>query len=317
MIQILVIFMIVQFAGLFLMTLALNGSGYTQISPASSNSGGIFSNTLSIVLYAGYIVLVSALLILLFKYFKGGTIFKIFEAVVIFFSTFIVVGLVVGLFSFSNIVIVSNYLNVDVLISFICAAALVYAKNRWGILRNFAAMVASVGVGIALGLSFPFYYALLFMVIIAVYDFIAVFITKHMLSLANVVQQNNLAFMVGVSEYMSVPKQTLTKEQSQLSASFKANPNVSKLMGSKMVSMPANVALGTGDLSIPLMVGISAMVSSSASVNFTLGVLIAIGSTIGLVITMFILRKYKRALPAIPPLLLGVLIGIGVYLLLL
>ena len=312
MLQILAIFMIVQFFGLFLMTIALNGSVYTQVAN-SSTSSGIFSNTLGILLYAGYIVLVSALFIFLFKHFKGVIIFRILEAVVIFFSTFVVLGIIIGLFSFSNIVVLNGYINIDVLFSLIGAAILVYAKNRWGKLRNFVAIVASVGVGIALGLSFPYVYAVAFMIIIAVYDFIAVFITKHMLSLANVVQENNLAFMVGVNEYLSIPKQNLTKEQAIYAKTLKNEVNVKSIKKTSNISIPANVALGTGDLSIPLMVGISALVSSSSFINFTLSMFIAIGGTFGLILTMFILRKYKRALPAIPPLLLGVLIGIGLY----
>jgi hypothetical protein len=77
-----------------------------------------------------------------------------------------------------------------------------------------------------------------------------------------------------------------------------------------MAPVAARTALGTGDLAMPLMLAIAAY---KVNLNFVLSFVIIIGATFGLLITMLILRKYKRALPAIPPILLGIGIALLVY----
>ncbi|EQD47763.1 Peptidase A22, presenilin signal peptide, partial [mine drainage metagenome] len=88
----------------------------------------------------------------------------------------------------------------------------------------------------------------------------------------------------------------------------KTKPN--KIIGKGMVPFAASAALGTGDLATPLMLSISAY---SISLNFTISIFIALGALFGLMLTMFILRKYKRALPAIPPILFGIVLSLGLY----
>jgi presenilin-like A22 family membrane protease len=310
MLQIIIMFMIVQFFGLLLTVLSLSGATYQQIY-----TNGAFSNTINVLFYGAYIIIISALIILFFKYFNGKIVFRIFEAVIIFFASFVVFSIIFGLFSFSNI-LVTSYLNVGIIASIFFALLLVYLKNRWQRLRNTTAIIASVGVGVILGLSFNFFDAMLFMCIIAVYDFIAVFITKHMISLANIVQDNNLAFMVGVNEVAGMPEHKISKEQAfELKSAYSKtkSPAIKRLISDKMVPVSANVALGTGDLSIPLMVAVSAAYASSVIANFILSFFVIFGGIFGLILTMFILRKYKRALPAIPPLLFGILIFVGLY----
>ena len=72
----------------------------------------------------------------------------------------------------------------------------------------------------------------------------------------------------------------------------------------------ARTALGTGDLAMPLMLAIAAY---KVNLNFVLSFVIIIGALLGLILTMFILRKYKRALPAIPPLLFGIVVVMAAY----
>lgn len=81
-------------------------------------------------------------------------------------------------------------------------------------------------------------------------------------------------------------------------------------MGSGMAPISARMALGTGDLAMPLMLAIAAY---KVNLNFTLSFVITLGAIFGLIITMLILRRYKRALPAIPPILLGIAIAMLAY----
>lgn len=309
---IIAMFMFVQFFGLLLGIALFNG----EILPLPSQvSQTFFSTPLDLLFYIAYIIVVSLVLILIFRIYKGKKLFIIFEGVVIFIASLIVFMIVFGLINDSALVtlygtpITSNFL-----VAAIAALVLIYLKNKRPQLRNVAAIIASVGVGLILGISFPFYMALLFMAIIAVYDFIAVFITKHMLALARVAEDNNLALLIGVDEVEALPASRLDKsyvaEYRKEKGRIKFNTQMHNMLGKNMVPVAARVELGTGDLAIPLMVAISAY---SPGPNFVLSFFVIFGAIAGLLLTMFILRKYKRALPAIPPLFLGIIIFVLIY----
>ncbi|MCW6160795.1 MAG: hypothetical protein LVQ97_01250 [Candidatus Micrarchaeales archaeon] len=300
---ILTMFLIVQFSGILLASIDLRGVTTQQIASAQ-----IATTPISALFLIAYIVILSAVMIFLFRVYKGNAIFKIIEGAVIFIASFFVFFTLLG----------NLNLNFGLVAAVILAIALVIAKNRYQKLKNLTAMIASVGVGLVLGLSFSFLDALIFMAILAAYDFIAVFVTKHMLTLANVAIENNLALLIDVKEVEAVPESYLSKGERTAFEKEKASieKNARPLRGvieKGMVPMAANVSLGTGDLAMPLMVAISAF---GVSMNFTLSIFVTLGAALGLILTMFILRRFKRALPAIPPLLFGVLIGVGVYYLL-
>jgi presenilin-like A22 family membrane protease len=299
-------FMIVQFAGITLAALSFNGATYQEIASSQIVSGP--SNAL---LLLGYIIFLAVVMILIFRFYHGAKLFRVIEGVVIFIASFYV------------FLILLDYLiqsaNMAAIGAAILAILLVAAKNKWVKLKNVAAIIASIGVGAVLGFGFSFLAAIIFMGLLAIYDFVAVFITKHMITLANVVTDNNLAFMVDMNEVEAVPKSNFSKKElSEYNKYVKSSGqrgkrilSVMKKTGSMgMVPISANVALGTGDLAIPLMVAVSAY---KLTLSFVPSFFIALGAVLGLILTMFILRKYKRALPAIPPLFLGVLIGFALY----
>ena len=303
---ILTMFMLVQFAGIALATLWFNGATYQQIT-----SSQIVSGPSNVLLLLAYIILLAVAMILIFRFYHGAKLFRVIEGVVIFIASFYVFLVIIAYLTQSS--------NTATIGAAIMAILLVAAKNKWVKLKNVAAIIASIGVGAVLGFGFSFIAAIAFMGLLAIYDFVAVFITKHMITLANVVTDNNLAFMVDMNEVEAVPKSDFSKKElSEYNKYVKSSGqrgkkilSVMKKTGSMgMVPISANVALGTGDLAIPLMVAVSAY---KLTLSFVPSFFIALGAVLGLILTMFILRKYKRALPAIPPLFLGVLIGFALY----
>ncbi|MGC8537727.1 MAG: presenilin family intramembrane aspartyl protease [Candidatus Micrarchaeia archaeon] len=312
---IIAMFMFVQFFGLLLGIELFSG----EIIPIpSQQSQSFFSTPLDLLFYVAYIIIVSLILILVFRIYKGRKLFIAFEAVVIFVASMIVFMVIFGLINDSTILTVyGTPITTNFSIAVIAALVLIYLKNRKPQLRNVAAIIASVGVGLILGISFPFYIALLFMGLIAIYDFVAVFITKHMLALARVAEDNNLALLIGVNEVEALPARSLdkeyVKEYRKNKSKLKNSNELGNLLGSSLVPVAARVELGTGDLAIPLMVAISAY---SPGPNFVLSFFVIFGAIAGLLLTMFILRKYKRALPAIPPLFLGIIVFVLLYILL-
>lgn len=312
-IQIIAMFCLVQFGGLYLATLVFNGATYAQVHSSQPISSGI-----SIVYYVVYIALVALILSFIMKVWPSKKFFVVMEGLVVFVTSFFVFAVLAGSLTgqIQNIIFGSappQYF----IIAAIAAIILIVAKNKYGRLKNATAMISSVGFGLILGISFGFYVALLFMALLAVYDFIAVFITKHMITLANAATEQNLALMIEVNDVEAVPRSYLSsaqlldynKNKAEMEKRF---PLMKGLESKKMVPVSARVALGTGDLGVPLMLAISAY---SLTSNFTLSFFVVFGALLGLLITMLVLRRLKRALPAIPPILIGVLIGIGAYLL--
>jgi presenilin-like A22 family membrane protease len=310
-IQILVMFMIVQFFGLLLATQVFSGVTFQSIQGAQT-----ISSTFDALFYIAYIVIFSVIILIIFKVYKGNKLFLLLEGAVVIVASFIVFLVSISALqgtAFANLF--GNGSLAIFIIALVLAVALMIAKYKRPKLRNLTAMISSVGVGLIIGISFSFLAAVIFMIILAVYDFIAVFITKHMIALGNMAIENNLSFLIMVNEVEAVPVSSLgAKEKAEYNKSkkeiSKQNSTFSKLVSNDMAPVAARTALGTGDLAMPLMLAIAAY---KVNLNFVLSFVIIIGATFGLLITMLILRKYKRALPAIPPILLGIGIALLVY----
>ncbi len=309
--QILAMFMIVQFFGLLLATQVFTGVAFQQIQGAQTVSSSF--NALFLI---AYIVVISVVMLIIFKIYKGDKLFLLLDAAVVFIASFIVFIVIISALqgnAFSSLL--GTTPNSVLAAAVALALLLVAAKYKMPRLRNVTAMIASVGVGIVIGVSFSFLAAMVFMVILAAYDFIAVFITKHMIALGNVAMEKNLSFMITVNEVEAVPLSSLTaKERAEYASSKKEmqkhGGSMQKIVGDNMAPVSARMALGTGDLAMPLMLAIAAY---KVNLNFVLSFVIILGAIFGLIITMMILRKYKRALPAIPPILFGICVALLLY----
>jgi presenilin-like A22 family membrane protease len=310
--QIMAMFMIVQFFGLLLATQVFTGVAYEQVQSVQV----ISSYSENLLFYVAYIVVVSLILLFVFKIYRGKRLFTAFEAVVVFIPAFYVFLIcIAALYGNAYSILFYGTNPATYAAAVALAALLVVAKNRMPKLRNVTALVASVGVGLILGITFGFLPAYVFMALLAVYDFIAVFVTKHMVALANVAMDNNLSLMVMVNEAKAVPLSSLSaREQAEYR---KEKPLLEKHAGiakelakSNMVPVAARSALGTGDLAVPLMLAVAAY---KINLSFTPSLVVVVGSVVGVLLNMLVLRRYKRALPAIPLLLFGISVALGIY----
>ncbi len=248
-------------------------------------------------MYLLYIIVFSAAIIIVFRFIKGNILFVLLEAFVVLFATAFLLFIVLA-----TALPAVNYLYIA-LFSALVAIALIVAKNYRPKLRNLIAITSSIGVGVVIGLN-GFNVAYLLMMFIAVYDYIAVFVTKHMITLAREVSSRNLAFLIGSSDIEAIPKKYTTQKDRadfRKSVDIKSvkDPVLKKLISSGAIPIVSQVQLGTGDLALPLMLTVSAYISF---INYAIPVMIILGSISGLVFTMYLLKRYKVALPAIPPL---------------
>jgi len=305
----------VQFGGLLFGTLVLHGIPNTYLK--SNQSSFIGNGAIGILYYVASIAAFALILVLIFKLYSGKRFFLILEGIIVFITSIFVFLVVIGtIVGNTQQLIFGNGPILEILAAAAFAFLLVVMKNKWQKLRNTTVIISSIGAGLVLGLFFTFPMALIFMGLLAIYDFIAVFITKHMITISNAAMSNNLAFFIDANELEAVPKSSLTtKELKEYNATIRGKvksrfPALKDFEKRNMVPVVANIGLGNGDLGVPLMVSLAAYGMTG---NFTLSLFVTAGAALGLILTMLILRRYKRALPAIPPLLLGVLVGIGAY----
>jgi presenilin-like A22 family membrane protease len=156
----------------------------------------------------------------------------------------------------------------------VVAVRLIFPKNI--LIRNFAAMLAIAGGASFIGIAIGPLVALVFLSVLAIYDIIAVFFTKHMLELGSKIVEKNRAFS------LALPAEN------------------------------GKFELGNGDLAAPLIVASSFLLTWVFPWN-AIAIISVLGTSFtGLVITILIASKKKIALPAIPIQSLLILIACGI-----
>ena len=150
-------------------------------------------------------------------------------------------------------------------------------KNR----LNFMAFVFSISIPPLLGTLFLPLYAIILLGIFSVYDFIAVFWTKHMGFMASRLLSMNIpeAFLIGDFDLIKERLRGIDKKAPQLPEG---------------VDRP--LIFGVGDAILPSVV-ISAFALGG---HFYLGFVVTAGATVGVVANLLVLRMRKSILPALP-----------------
>ncbi|MEM5846752.1 MAG: presenilin family intramembrane aspartyl protease [Candidatus Aenigmatarchaeota archaeon] len=266
------------FAGIFLLTQILGlyiGNEYIQLIKAGE-AEPFFENPESVensVILLIYMLLMTALVLLIIKY--RIALIRALEAVAIF---------VASAWTFDFLFPVVIYF---IPVSLILASAL----TAWKILRpsvlnqNLALIFSIAGVGAILGASLGVFPVLVFIACIAIYDFISVFLTKHMVYIAKEITKTPTAFTVAFPYKFEKPKKVILKEK-------------------KMKKKIHVFQLGGGDIALPLIFSVSVLKS--------FGLIQAIFSVFGALLFLSILVYYvtKRpgtALPGIPWISCGML----------
>ncbi len=199
--------------------------------------------------------------------------------------------------------------------SIISAIFLMAFKELHPRAKDLATMMSSIGVGILLGISFPFLYAMAILAIVAVYDYISIFMTKVIVSFDKALISMNIAFLISVADIEAIPRGYFGKKEEDsyeeyLIRSHEAEkPEFNRIIKEGKLPVVSQVSLGEGDLSLPLMAAISAYYTYT---NYTFAWIIILGGVLGIVLTMLLLKIYKKPLPAIPPLFAFISIAGGI-----
>lgn len=307
-----------EIIGLFAITMAI---GFLVAHEAIKTSSLSFMySSLSSPYFLGFSYSVDLLLLLIVAVlvvrrhlrYRGRSLFRLLEAIVITVTSFFLVLLLL-------IIVFRNQIPEYLLFSasLIIALAIALAKEGYKSTKDIATITSSIGIGILLGFSFSFEYVMIGIMLFAVYDYVAVFKTEDMKRLASFFVENDAAFLMSVSEVEAVPSSMLSPEdrKSYLKIIRKTgeykNPRFAKMLSEGKIPIISHVSLGEGDIALPL----TAMVSAYSFLSdYYLAAIVGISAILGVSFTMYMLRRYRRPLPAMP-LLFGFMgIASGLYL---
>ncbi len=263
--QLVILFLITQVIGMYT-AYALAGTGVSA-QLATDNPEDIEN---SLYLFA-YILVFTAVLLVVISFVKGKLqyfIFKAFESLAIFGTSLIVLSALadIPLFFIGGI---GGFLSWLVLL---LSTGLVVLRNVFPQhlgMRNMTSVIAVAGAGSLIGVSLGVLPIVIFIVLLAVYDLIAVFRTKHMVTLAKAITEKNLSFTYAMP----------VKEH--------------------------KFEMGTGDMVVPLAVAASVLKFVSFSKPFPFDLLapslVLLAALAGLVLTIDYSSKHiGKALPALP-----------------
>ncbi len=240
--QLLAAFFAVQFLGLVVGVQFIAAGIQTVDDPAD------VGNALQLIVG---ILVTTGILLAVLHFYKGSALIKGLEALMMFTAS----GLFFSLF-FNEFVTLG------------LALVLLGVRFLYEPFRPFLLMFATMVVGGLLGASLDVLPVLVFVVLISAYDFVAVFMTKHMVVLA---------------ERMSERKASLT-------VNFKHKKQ--------------QVMLGSGDFVVPLVLSVSLL----HHYGIFVAAAAALGAGLGLASLLWLMERKRGYYPGLPPIVFGELL---------
>ncbi len=193
-------------------------------------------------------------------------------------------GIFLLVISFGNFFFFGLWLS-DVLTFTLVAVLLIFLLKKPSLmLHNFALIFAIAGVGAGLGLSFTPEMVILLLLIFSIYDFIAVYKTGHMIKMAKEMITHGAILGLIVPQKMADLKTQLKEVKT----------------GGKFL------ILGAGDIVFPLILVVS-LIPQGIAASLIVAVFALFGLLAGFLI--FISKKERRPMPALPPIALFSIIG--------
>jgi len=211
----------------------------------------------------------TAVILGLIRIMHGGFFLRIFFLLALFSGTLITLG-----------IFLSNVWSL--IFSLLLVMAYSFYPYVW--FHNLVLILTLPGIAAVLGASITPYAAVILLIFMSVYDYIAVYKTKHMIKMAKAMITGRAIFAMIYPEHWHGFKAHLNK----------AHPGEGFMM------------LGTGDFVFPIIMATSAY-SISAAAAWT----VLIVSLLGLLLMhlIFSLQKVRRPMPALPPLAAFAILG--------
>ncbi len=185
-VKLLVLYTIVEISALFIASMLL----HQPIPFASKTTASVNSGVGTVVVFLVMIILSAIILVLCFKYVKSRLVYKVISFATVF-LTLSVSCYAIGYWAFGSMVLAMMF---SFIISTTCALIFISYEG----FHNTLVAASCVGAAAILGLTIPPLYAMLLLLLVAVYDFAAVFITKHMRTLAKGVIDERMPYFIAL-----------------------------------------------------------------------------------------------------------------------
>jgi len=217
----------------------------------------------------------TVLMVLVLKYMKGKWLFQLLFAYMLFMGIDTVVGFSLG-----------------EPIGIAAAALMITARflKPTVIVQNIVLMIALAGVSAQLAMFFNTNTLILVLIVASAYDYIAVFKTKHMVSMFTGMMEK------GVMLAMVIPDKGKFTDKADAS-----------LMRKKGDTETRHVLIGSGDIAFPSILAVSV----SAEYTLMSAVAVMLGSMIGLWFDHAWVEKNKAPMPALPAITFFSLLALG------
>jgi len=283
-------FFVLIFAFCTVLGLYIGAHSITDVGEVNPATGTSVNDPLGALYFLGIILVGTTILLLVLKYYKGDLLFRIFEVYVIFVGSMMLWQYVLfDLFNAAPFTVTEMQYLIAVLIVSAMTVIVRFVRRNFTVM-NLTLAFAIAGVGGVLGSFMGFLPSLLLVLALGTYDIIAVFKTKHMIKLADQSRLRKMPVMFETSSkgIKTGPRKGVKEEEDIL-------------------------GLGTGDIAIPLIFFVGVLRTFH---NWIPVIGAVIGAGVGLGITIYYVTTVKRvALPALPPIIGGSVIGLGISLL--
>ncbi len=261
-----------------------------EIGETNPMTGKSVDDPLGALYFLAVILIGTAILLLVLKFYKGNLLFRIIEIYLVFVGSMMVWQFFLyDIFTAAPFTVTEVTYLVAVAILSTLTVIIRFVKRTFTVM-NITLAISIAGVGGVLGSSMGFYPALLLVLALGTYDIIAVFKTKHMIHLAD------------ESRLRDMPVMFETPSKGIKTGARKGVKEEEDILG-----------LGTGDIAIPLIFFVGVLRTFNSWLPVAGAVL---GAMVGLALTLYYVTNVKRAvLPALPPIIGCSIIGLGISLL--
>jgi len=167
-------------------------------------------------------------------------------------------------------------------------------------IHDFALIIAITGIAVNLGMNIKINEAILILIAVSVYDYLAVYVTGHMVRMMKSSISAGTIFAIIIPQNFRDLVKTVS-EVGKNKEKIMLNPSLQKMeLGRDFVY------LGGGDLAFPLIMAVAAL-----KIGLYSAIITAIGALVGLLALnlIFALQKERRPMAALPPLALFSILG--------
>ena len=267
--------MLSAFANTLLVSLFIGAGFIAQQLTVVENPADV-ANSFGLI---AYMIFAAAAMLVVLRIYKGKLLFQLLEY-----------GLIATSAEVFGAVFIPGY-DVHLLV------AAVAARFFFPRLQTFFLLFASIVVGSVLGASLDFMPVAVFAILLAAYDYVAVFRTKHMVELARGLTEREAAFSIRIGTAAPAKKGKGLNEAAAKTAA-PAGHN--------------SIELGLGDFLIGVMLSVSAL-KIGAFPSFGYALASVIGASAGLTAMFIYLERKGGYFPAVPPIAAGSLLCILAY----